>query len=143
ATRLDGVSRTRIQRWISLGAVRVDQALRLPSHRLSGHERIDVEPQPLDSDQAFRPDPIDLAVLHRDEDVVAIDKPAGLVTHPAPGHWRGTLMNALLFADPGSARLPRAGIVHRLDRDTSGVLICARSERAFVSLTAQLADRSM
>jgi 23S rRNA pseudouridine1911/1915/1917 synthase len=82
-------------------------------------------------------------VLYRDDDLLVIDKPAGLVTHPAPGNWRNTLMNGLLFADPASARLPRAGIVHRLDRDTSGVLVCARSERAFVSLSAQLAARSM
>ena len=63
-----------------------------------------------------------------------INKPPGLVTHPAPGNWRDTLMNGLLFANPKSARLPRAGIVHRLDRDTSGVLVCAQSERAFVAL---------
>ncbi|MGE0800070.1 MAG: RluA family pseudouridine synthase [Lautropia sp.] len=143
AARLDGVSRTRVQRWIGLGAVRVDGALRLASHRLTGHERIEVEPQPLDSEQSFRPDPIALAIVARDADLLVVDKPAGLVTHPAPGHWRGTLMNGLLHADPASARLPRAGIVHRLDRDTSGLLVCARSERAFVSLTAQLAARTM
>ena len=143
ADRLEGVSRTRVQRWIALGAVRVDHSLRLPSHRLGGHERIEVEPQPLESEQAFQPDPVALAILHRDDDVVVIDKPAGLVTHPAPGNWRNTLMNGLLHADPRCARLPRAGIVHRLDRDTSGVLVCARSERAFTALTAQLAARTM
>jgi 23S rRNA pseudouridine1911/1915/1917 synthase len=143
AARLDGISRTRVQRWIDLGAVRVDQVLRLPSYRLNGHEEIEVEPQPLESEQSFRPDPVPLDVLYRDDDLLVLNKPAGLVTHPAPGHWRNTLMNGLLFADPRSARLPRAGIVHRLDRDTSGVLVCARSERAFVSLTAQLAERSM
>jgi 23S rRNA pseudouridine1911/1915/1917 synthase len=140
---MDGISRSRVQRWIALGAVRVDQALRLPSYRLNGHEEIEVEPQPLESEQAFAPDPVPLDILHRDEDLVIINKPAGLVTHPAPGNWRGTLMNGLLYANPTSARLPRAGIVHRLDRDTSGVLVCAQSERAFVALSKQLADRTM
>lgn len=143
AARLDGVSRTRVQRWIAVGAVRVDQALRMPSYRLTGHEQVEVEPQPLASEQSYCPDPVSLTVLHQDEDLVVIDKPAGLVTHPAPGHWRNTLMNGLLHAYPKSAWLPRAGIVHRLDRDTSGVLVCAQSERAFVSLVGQLADRSM
>ncbi len=143
AAQLAGVSRSRVQRWIALGAVRVDQAMRLPSYRLNGHEAIEVEPQPLESEQAFAPDPVPLDILHRDDDLLIVAKPAGLVTHPAPGNWRGTLMNGLLFANPRSARLPRAGIVHRLDRDTSGVLVCAQSERAFVSLSAQLAARTM
>lgn len=143
ATRLAGISRTRIQRWIALGAVQVDQRIRLPSLRLSGFEQIDVEPQPLESETAFQPDPVPLDIVHQDADVVVINKPAGLVTHPAPGHWRGTLMNGLLHADPKAAKLPRAGIVHRLDRDTSGLLVCARSERAFTALSAQLAERRM
>lgn len=143
AKRLDGVSRTRIQRWIELGAVRVDGQLRLPAKRLDGFERIEVNPQPHDSDNAFAPDPVPLDIVYRDEDVVVIHKPAGLVTHPAPGNWRNTLMNGLLHADRKAARLPRAGIVHRLDRDTSGLLVCARSERAFASLVSQLEQRQM
>jgi 23S rRNA pseudouridine1911/1915/1917 synthase len=143
ATQFDGVSRTRVQRWIALGAVRVDQVLKMPSYRLNGHEDIEVEPQPLESEQSFCPDPVPLNILFQDDDLVVIDKPAGLVTHPAPGNWRNTLMNGLLYADPRSARLPRAGIVHRLDRDTSGVLVCARSERGFVALSEQLAQRTM
>ncbi|MDO4233295.1 MAG: RluA family pseudouridine synthase, partial [Lautropia sp.] len=143
AKRLDGVSRTRIQRWIELGAVRVDGRLRLPAKRLDGFERIEVSPQPHDSDNAFAPDPVPLDIVYRDDDVVVINKPAGLVTHPAPGNWRNTLMNGLLHADKKAARLPRAGIVHRLDRDTSGLLVCARSERAFASLVSQLEQRQM
>ncbi|MDO5102716.1 MAG: RluA family pseudouridine synthase [Lautropia sp.] len=143
ASRLAGISRTRIQRWIALGAVQVDQRIRLPSLRLNGFEQIEIEPQPLDSERAFEPDPVPLDIVHQDQDVVVINKPAGLVTHPAPGHWRGTLMNGLLHADPKAAKLPRAGIVHRLDRDTSGLLVCARSEAAFTSLSAQLAERQM
>ena len=140
---LQGISRTRIQRWIALGAVRVDGEVRLPSLKLKGVETIEVEPQPLESDTAFAPDPVPLVIVHQDADITVIDKPAGLVTHPAPGNWRNTLMNGLLYADPKAARLPRAGIVHRLDRDTSGLLVCARTERAFASLTAQLASREM
>ena len=143
AGQLSQVSRTRVQRWIAIGAVRVDGALRLPSQRLVGIERIEVDPQPLESERAFAPDPVPLVIVYQDEDLIVIDKPAGLVTHPAPGHWRGTLMNGLLHADPAAAALPRAGIVHRLDRETSGLLVCARSERAFVSLSAQLAARTM
>ncbi len=143
ASVLDGISRTRVQRWIALGAVQVDGQLRLPSQRLTGFEQIDVEPQPHDSEHAFEPDPVPLTIVYQDADVQVIDKQAGLVTHPAPGNWRGTLMNGLLHVDPASARLPRAGIVHRLDRDTSGLLVCARSERAFTALSAQLASRTM
>ncbi|MDO4637707.1 MAG: RluA family pseudouridine synthase [Lautropia sp.] len=141
--QIEGVSRTRIQRWIALGAVHVDQQVRLPSLRLKGVEHVEVVPQPLESDTAFAPDPVPLQVLYQDADISIINKPAGLVTHPAPGNWRYTLMNGLLYADPRAARLPRAGIVHRLDRDTSGLLVCARSERAFASLTGQLASREM
>lgn len=140
---VEGISRTRIQRWIALGAVRVDGEVRLPSLKLKGVETIEVEPQPLESDTAFAPDPVPLVIVHQDADITVIDKPAGLVTHPAPGNWRNTLMNGLLYADPKAAKLPRAGIVHRLDRDTSGLLVCARTERAFASLTAQLASREM
>lgn len=143
ADRLDGISRTRVQRWIGLGAVRVEQALRLPSYRLSGHEEVEVEPQPLESEQAFLPDPVPLQILYRDEDIVVIDKPAGLVTHPAPGNWRGTLMNGLLHAWPGSAKLPRAGIVHRLDRDTSGVIVVAKHDRAHEHLASQFKARTV
>ena len=136
-------SRTRIQRWIAAGAVLVDGRPGMPDARLSGFEEIEVEPRPLEIETAFRPEPVAFDVIHADADLIVIDKPAGLVTHPAPGNWHGTLMNGLLHRFPETARLPRAGIVHRLDRDTSGVLVAARSERAFASLTRQLADRSM
>ena len=127
----DAVSRSRIQRWIAIGAVRVDGALALRSRRLKGFETIEVWPQPLESEQAFRPEPVALEVLHADADVLVIAKPAGLVTHPAPGNWQGTLMNGLLHRFAQTRDLPRAGIVHRLDRDTSGLLACALSERGF------------
>jgi len=143
AEALDGVSRTRVQRWIALGAVTLDGDPALPSRKLRGIETVEVRPLPTEAERAFEPDDIPLVVLHEDADLMVIDKPAGLVAHPAPGNWRGTLMNALLFARPDSARLPRAGIVHRLDKDTSGLMMVARSERAFERLTAALAARTV
>jgi 23S rRNA pseudouridine1911/1915/1917 synthase len=143
AAAIEGVSRTRIQRWIALGAVAVDGAPALPSRRLRGLESIEAWPLPTEAERAFEPDAMSLSVVHEDADLMVIDKPAGLVVHPAPGHWRGTLMNGLLHARPDSAKLPRAGIVHRLDKDTSGLMMVARSERAFERLTAALAARTV
>jgi 23S rRNA pseudouridine1911/1915/1917 synthase len=137
------VSRSRVQRWIALGAVTVDGAAARASTRLRGIEAIEVRPLPVEADAAFEPDPVDLAVVHEDRDLLVLDKPAGLVTHPGSGHWRGTLMNGLLYAWPDAAALPRAGIVHRLDKDTSGLLMVARSERAFDRLSAALAARTV
>lgn len=141
--RLEGISRSRVQRWIALGAVRCEGRLLLPSTRLSGAETITVEPLPREADAAFEPDPIPIAVLFEDEQLVVIDKPAGWVVHPAPGNWRGTLMNAILARWPDSAQLPRAGIVHRLDKDTSGLMVVGRTEAACTALIAQFAARSL
>lgn len=143
ASTLTGISRTRIQRWIALGAVRVDGEQVLPRRALSGLEIIEVVALPTEAEQAFEPDAVPLQVVYEDDDLMILDKPPGLVVHPAPGHWRGTLMNGLLHARPDSSRLPRAGIVHRLDKDTSGLLMVARSERAFERLTALIAARAV
>ncbi len=143
ATRLQDVSRSRIQRWIELGAVCVDSIPVLSKYRLRGPELIEVSPLPSDAEQAFEPDEMPLSIVYEDADLMVIDKPVGLVVHPAPGHWRGTLMNGILSARPDSARLPRAGIIHRLDKDTSGLLMIARNEVAFERLTAALAARSI
>ena len=143
ALRLPDVSRSRIQQWITLGAVEVEGVGRSAKHRLIGYESITVVPQPRAAESAFAPDPVPLSVVHSDAHLLVIDKPPGLVTHPAAGHWRGTLMNGVLHHWPDQAALPRAGIVHRLDKDTSGLLVVARSEMAIVRLVAQLADRSM
>jgi 23S rRNA pseudouridine1911/1915/1917 synthase len=138
-----GLSRTRIQRWIALGAVRCAGRMLMPATRLTGIETIEVEPQPREADSAFVPEPVELRVLWRDDALFVIDKPPGLVVHPAAGNWHGTLLNGLLHLDPSLAALPRAGIVHRLDKDTSGLLAVARTEAAMMSLASQLADRSM
>jgi 23S rRNA pseudouridine1911/1915/1917 synthase len=138
-----GLSRTRIQRWIALGAVRCGDRMLMPATRLTGFETIEIEPQPREADSAFVAEPVELQVLWRDDALLIIDKPAGLVVHPAAGNWHGTMLNGLLHLDPTLAALPRAGIVHRLDKDTSGLLAVARTEAAMMSLASQLADRSM
>ncbi len=143
APLIEGVSRSRVQRWFDLGAVWSDDRVLLASTRLAGFETLCVQPLPREADEAFAPDPIDLVVVHEDDDVLVIAKPAGLVVHPAAGNWRGTLLNGLLHRRPALGKLPRAGIVHRLDKDTSGLLAVAASERALSALARQLAERTM
>lgn len=143
ARMLPQFSRTRLQRWIAIGAVRCDQRPVAAGTRLTGLERIEVEPQPLEAEQAFVAEPVPLDIVHEDADLVVLDKPAGLVVHPAAGNWHGTLLHGLLHHDARQAELPRAGIVHRLDKDTSGLMVVARSESARMSLAQQLADRTM
>jgi 23S rRNA pseudouridine1911/1915/1917 synthase len=123
--------------------VKVDGLQVLARHKLRGLESIEVVALPSEAERAFEPDPVEFHVVYEDADLMVIDKPVGLVVHPAPGHWRGTLMNGLLYARPDAARLPRAGIVHRLDKDTSGLMMVARSERAFERLTLAVAARSV
>lgn len=143
ASRLPDVSRSRVQRWIAMGSVETDGALRPADARLTGYERIRVVPLLREADRAFEPDPVPLAIVYEDADLLVLDKPAGLVVHPAAGNWRGTLLNGLLHHRPDSARLPRAGIVHRLDKDTSGLMVVARSEAAIGALVPQLSQRTM
>lgn len=108
-----------------------------------GDEAVVVCPQPAASDQAFTPEPVPLDVVHEDEHLIVLAKPAGLVVHPAAGNWRGTLLNGLLHRWPHLAGVPRAGIVHRLDKDTSGLLVVAKTLIAQTDLVRQLQDRSM
>lgn len=143
AQALPQYSRTRIQRWIELGAVRWDERILGRRHRLLGVERLSVEPQPLEAEQAFGPEPVPFEVIHEDASILVVNKRPGLVVHPAAGNWHGTLLNGLLDRFQGQAALPRAGIVHRLDRDTSGLMVVARNEQAMGSLGTQLAERTM
>ena len=143
AARLPQYSRTRLQRWIALGAVYSDDRVLAAKTRLSGGERIVVEPQPLEAERSFRPEPVDLVVVEEDRNLIVLDKPVGLVVHPGAGNWSGTLMNGLLHRWPELAQLPRAGIVHRLDKDTSGLMVVARNEAARGALIEQLATRTM
>ena len=106
-------------------------------------ERYQLILKPTPQSQAFKPENIPLHVIYEDADLRVIFKPAGLVVHPAPGNWSGTLLNGLLAMDPQAVMLPRAGIVHRLDKDTSGLMIVARTRRAMDALVAMIAERDV
>ncbi len=142
---LAGYSRSRLQAWIRDGHVLVDGAARKPSHVLRGGETIEVFPQQPPPLRAL-PEDIPLRILYEDADVVAVDKPAGMVVHAGAGHHAGTLVNALLHrfgSLSGEGGDLRPGIVHRLDRDTSGVLLVARNDVAHRNLARQFAGRTV
>ena len=142
ARALPQYSRARLQAWIEAGAVRVDGRPPRARDRVIGGERVSIEAR-LEAQVPMEPDAMPLQVVHRDEALLVIDKPAGLVMHPGAGNVRGTLQNALLAYDPALARVPRAGIVHRLDKDTSGLLVIARTPEAHAALVAALAAREI
>lgn len=137
-------SRSYLQQLIEQGAVRLQGApVTKAAHKVRAGERGEVELRPTPQSQAFLPEAMPLQVLHEDEHLLVLDKPAGLVVHPAPGNWSGTLLNGLLARDPGAARLPRAGIVHRLDKDTSGLMVVARTRAAMDALVQKIAAREV
>ena len=140
---LPDYSRNRLKEWIEAGAVLVDGKPALPRQRLRGGEAIEVRPSPAPQEQAYKPEAIALAIVHEDDALLVIDKPAGLVVHPAAGNWEGTLQNALVHHDSALERVPRAGIVHRLDKDTSGLMVVARTLEAHTSLVRQLQARTV
>ncbi|HTW74063.1 MAG TPA: RluA family pseudouridine synthase [Steroidobacteraceae bacterium] len=142
AAALPQYSRARLQRWIRAGAVRVGGAPARARDRVRGGERVTVEAQ-FEAAEGVEAQPLALQVLYRDEELLVIDKPAGLVVHPGAGNRAHTLQNALLAFDPGLARVPRAGLVHRLDKDTSGLLVVARTPEAHTRLVAALAAREI
>jgi 23S rRNA pseudouridine1911/1915/1917 synthase len=144
ASLLPEHSRSRLQAWIENGQVAVGGCIETsPKRKLKGGEAIDVEIRPPAEASAFLPEDIPLSIAYEDAALLAIDKPAGLVVHPAAGNWSGTLLNALLFHDPALAALPRAGIVHRLDKDTSGLMVVAKTPEAQTSLVRQLQGKSV
>lgn len=135
-------SRTHLQSLIDDGAVQVDgRSAVMPSTRLRVGQTVAVELRPTEQAQAFRPQPMSLVVIHEDDHLLVIDKPCGLVVHPAPGHWSGTLLNGLLAHHGPAAALPRAGIVHRLDKDTSGLMVAAKTLPAQLALSDAIAAR--
>ena len=142
AALFDGFSRSRLQGWIKSGALTVNGQPGKVKDKLVGNEvlALEVVSEPELDDQ---PQAIDLDIVYQDEDLLVINKPAGLVVHPAAGHADGTLLNGLLNFDERLNSLPRAGIVHRLDRDTTGLMVVARSLEAHQSLVAQLQDKSL
>ncbi|MGI9135319.1 MAG: RluA family pseudouridine synthase [Rhodoferax sp.] len=135
-------SRSYLQHMLEAGQVSVNgQAVRKPALRVKAGDQLLVEIRPTAQSQAFKPERIALNVVYQDLHLLVIDKPAGLVVHPAPGNWGGTLLNALLAYDPASALVPRAGIVHRLDKDTSGLMVVARTRAVMDALVAAIAER--
>jgi 23S rRNA pseudouridine1911/1915/1917 synthase len=145
ASACSDLSRSRIQKLIEEGAARLGGQSVKRSHVVRAGDMVELavpEPAPV----AIEPEAIPLSVLYEDADLLAIDKPAGLVVHPSPGHFSGTLVNALLHHVrdlPGIGGELRPGIVHRLDRHTSGVLLVAKTDRAHASLSRQMKKRSM
>ena len=135
-------SRTRIKEWIDAGRVVVDGLTVRPRMRVIGGEtvRVDVLIEP---EVTVEPEAIDLDIVYEDAQVFVINKPAGLVVHPGAGNAAGTLQNALLHRDPDLVNVPRAGIVHRIDKDTSGLLVIARTVQAHTALVQQIEAREM
>jgi len=135
-------SRAHLQGLIADGHVLVDgKVSSTSSAKVKAGMRVQVELVKPVHELAFKPEPIPLTVVHEDEHVLVIDKPAGLVVHPAAGNWSGTLLNGLLARDPAAAGLPRAGIVHRLDKDTSGLMVVGRTLPAVTGLMRDIASR--
>ena len=143
AKLLPDYSRSRITSWIKDGLVQCNGQTASPKHKLIGGELLRVQIQPSDENQAFEPEAMDLDIVYEDDSVIVLNKPAGLVVHPAAGNWTGTLLNGLLAHCPELSQVPRAGIVHRLDKDTSGLMVVAKTPAAQNSLVQQLQERSV
>jgi len=143
ARLLPHFSRSRLARWVRQNQVTLDGRTAVPRQKVRGGETIHVVPGADPQELAYRPQKIPLNVIFEDETLLVIDKPAGLVVHPGSGNWHGTLLNALLDHAPQVTQLPRAGIVHRLDKDTSGVLVVAKTLTAHTDLVRQLHARSV
>lgn len=135
-------SRARLQTWIKAGQLTVNGSTAKPKDKLLGTETLVLDAE-LVEEVHDAPQAMDLPVVYEDEAIVVLDKPAGLVVHPAAGHREGTLLNGLLHRWPDMAALPRAGIVHRLDRDTTGLMVVARTLEAHHSLVDQLQEKSV
>jgi 23S rRNA pseudouridine1911/1915/1917 synthase len=142
ARALPQYSRARLQSWIEAGAVSVDGRQLRGKDKVLGGERVEVAAR-LEADERVSPEAQPLAVVHQDRTLLVINKPAGMVVHPGAGNPRHTLQNALLALDPKLALVPRAGLIHRLDKDTSGLLVVARTPEAHTRLVAALAAREI
>lgn len=142
ATLFGEYSRGQLQKWIRSGELTVNGRTEKPTYKVAGGEKLVIAAQPEARDETL-PQDLPLDILYADNDLLVLNKAAGIVVHPAAGNRDGTLQNALLHYDAGLAALPRSGLVHRLDKDTSGVMVVARSLRAHASLVTQLQARNM
>ena len=136
-------SRSRLQGWLRDGYIRVDGAVPDARKKVCGGESVEIDAPPPPEVAAELPEDIPLDVVFEDAHLLVINKPVGLVVHPGSGNWSGTLLNALLHRDPAFAAVPRAGIVHRLDKDTSGLMVVAKTLTAQTELVRQLQARSV
>jgi 23S rRNA pseudouridine1911/1915/1917 synthase len=143
ADALPEYSRSRLRAWIDAGRVTLDDRIADPTRKVWGGERIVVRIEPDTGEGVLAPEAIALSIVHEDDALIVLDKPAGLVVHPGAGNRGGTLQNALLHHAPELASVPRAGIVHRLDKETSGLLVVAKTITAQTSLVRQLAARTV
>ncbi|MRI35364.1 23S rRNA pseudouridine(1911/1915/1917) synthase RluD [Endozoicomonas sp. OPT23] len=135
-------SRARLQEWIRNGDLLVDGNRKKPKDKLIGGETLKLSVE-VEDEKQWLPEDIPLDVVYEDDTILVINKPAGLVVHPAAGNYTGTLLNGLLFHYPNLASVPRAGIVHRLDKDTTGLMVVAKTLAAHTDLVSQLQDRSV
>ncbi len=136
-------SRSRLAALVKSGDILVNGVAAQPKTKLIGGETIAANLKARDEDHAFSAEDVALDIVFEDADVIVINKPPGLVVHPAAGNWSGTLLNGILYRYPETVTVPRAGIVHRLDKDTSGLMVVARNEAAQLSLVRQLQARTV
>jgi 23S rRNA pseudouridine1911/1915/1917 synthase len=136
-------SRSRLAKLIADGHVLVDGNAAAGAKKMRSGEALDVTLMPRPEEAAFRAEALEIPLLHEDAEVLVVDKPAGLVVHPGSGNWAGTMLNALLHHAPQLKHLPRAGIVHRLDKETSGLLVVGKTEAAQLDLIRQLQARTV
>ncbi|MDA9210880.1 23S rRNA pseudouridine(1911/1915/1917) synthase RluD [Methylophilaceae bacterium] len=136
-------SRARIQSWIKKGFIKIDLQNFIPKRKIIGGEIVDIDIQPEEQANQFESEDIPLNIVYDDKDIIVINKPTNLVVHPAAGNWSGTLLNAILYHYPKNSELPRAGIVHRLDKNTTGLMVIAKNEIAQFNLINQLQTKSV
>ena len=143
ARALPQFSRARLREWIDAGRVTEDGRTASPTRKVRGGEEVIVREMPSSQETPLAPEAIELTVVFEDDALLMLDKPAGLVVHPGAGNWAGTLANALLHHAPQQSSVPRAGIVHRLDKDTSGLMVVAKTLPSHTALVRQLQARTV
>ena len=136
-------SRNQIQQWLDSGEILIDGKQLSAKHRIAGGEQVHINLTPSTDRTSFTPENIPLDIIFEDEEIIVLNKSDNLVVHPAAGNWSGTVLNAILAKSPSNKSLPRAGIVHRLDKDTTGLMIVAKTLSAQTNLVRQLQSRSV
>ncbi len=137
------ISRSKLTNWLKNGNILINGKIARPKDKVLGQEEVVINP-PFDEEKlAFTPENIPLNIVYQDEHIIIINKPSGLTVHPGAGNWNGTLLNGLLYHFPELANIARAGIVHRLDKDTTGLMVVARSMLAQINLVQQLQNRTV